>query len=121
MLYIHPGIAIAGHVFVFIFAWFILTNKDRKRIEFIGIAAWTLVLLGLVTGMLWAQVAWGTYWSWDPKETLTLILFLLVCATLGAYFEKKDKLARPLAVVSCVVAIITTSTSVIMQGLHSFG
>jgi ABC-type transport system involved in cytochrome c biogenesis permease subunit len=120
MLYIHPGIAIAGHVFVFIYTWLLLAGKERRKVEFIGAVAWVLVLAGLVTGMIWAQWAWGTYWSWDPKENLTLILFISVCAALGAYFEKREIWAKRLAVVSCAVAIVTMLTSVIMQGLHSF-
>jgi ABC-type transport system involved in cytochrome c biogenesis permease subunit len=35
--------------------------------------------------MLWAQSAWGSYWSWDPKETMPLLLFLSLSASLVAY------------------------------------
>jgi cytochrome c-type biogenesis protein CcsB len=37
---------------------------------------------GIITGAIWAQQAWGTYWSWDPKETWSLISWLLYAALL---------------------------------------
>lgn len=41
-----------------------------------------LLTLGIITGSVWAQQAWGTYWSWDPKETWSLITWLLYAALL---------------------------------------
>ncbi len=38
---------------------------------------WPLFTLGMVTGSIWAESAWGTYWSWDPKETWSLIVWLI--------------------------------------------
>ncbi len=38
---------------------------------------WPLFTLGIVTGSIWANSAWGSYWSWDPKETWSLIVWLL--------------------------------------------
>lgn len=49
---------------------------------------WPLFTLGMVTGSIWAESAWGSYWSWDPKETWSLItwaiyLVLLHLRTMG--------------------------------------
>jgi cytochrome c-type biogenesis protein CcsB len=49
---------------------------------------WPLFTLGMITGSIWAVSAWGTYWSWDPKETWSLItwaiyLVLLHLRTIG--------------------------------------
>lgn len=41
-----------------------------------------LLTTGIITGAIWAQQAWGTYWSWDPKETWSLITWLLYAALL---------------------------------------
>jgi cytochrome c-type biogenesis protein CcsB len=41
-----------------------------------------LLTVGIITGSIWAQQAWGTYWSWDPKETWSLINWLLYAALL---------------------------------------
>jgi cytochrome c biogenesis factor len=71
MLYIHPTLAIVGYVFVFLFATVLLIKRlrDKKFTGVFGLATWVFTFLGLATGMLWAQTAWGSYWSWDPKET----------------------------------------------------
>lgn len=123
-LYIHPPLAFVGYVFIFLFTYLLLTERKklgaRFRIEFFGAAAWMFTFLGLITGMLWAQAAWGSYWTWDPKETMTLILFLAVSASLVAYYEKHPGSAKALAVASCALALVTLSTSWIIEGLHSF-
>jgi cytochrome c-type biogenesis protein CcsB len=43
---------------------------------------WPLFTLGMITGSIWANSAWGTYWSWDPKETWSLITWVMYLALL---------------------------------------
>jgi len=43
---------------------------------------WPLFTLGMITGSIWAESAWGTYWSWQPKETASLIVWLLYLSLL---------------------------------------
>ena len=114
--------SILGYVFIFLFAFSLLRAKnfEKKTVRYFGIAAWLFTFLGLVTGMLWAQIAWSSYWSWDPKETLTLALFLAVTASEVAYFEKKPRLTKWLALSSCAITVITALISFILAGLHSF-
>lgn len=38
---------------------------------------WPLFTLGMITGSLWAESAWGSYWSWDPKETWSMIVWVI--------------------------------------------
>jgi len=38
---------------------------------------WPLFTVGMITGSIWANSAWGTYWSWDPKETWSLITWVI--------------------------------------------
>jgi ABC-type transport system involved in cytochrome c biogenesis permease subunit len=122
LLYVHPPLSIAGYVLIFLFAILLFRyGSGKKRIvQNLGIAAWILTALGLVTGMIWAQLAWGSYWSWDIKETLTLALFIELSVAEVAYFEKKPNLAKWLALLACVLTIITASASFIIAGLHSF-
>jgi ABC-type transport system involved in cytochrome c biogenesis permease subunit len=122
MLYIHPPLSIIGYVFIFQFAFSLLQPKNfnKKIVKMFGIAAWVFTFLGLVTGMLWAQIAWGSYWSWDPKETMTLVLFLAVTVAEVAYFEKRPRLTKWLAFSSCAITIVTALISFILAGLHSF-
>ncbi len=43
---------------------------------------WPLFTLGMLSGSIWANSAWGTYWSWDPKETWSLITWVVYLALL---------------------------------------
>jgi ABC-type transport system involved in cytochrome c biogenesis permease subunit len=121
LLYIHPSLAILGHILVFALAAVLFILPKRERIHrILALTTWLITFFGLLTGMFWAQVAWGSYWSWDPKETLTLILFGSVSASLISYYEKQIKLAKGIALVSAVFSVITWLSSYIIAGLHSF-
>jgi ABC-type transport system involved in cytochrome c biogenesis permease subunit len=122
MLYIHPPLAITGYILIFLFAIFMLKENyfERKITKITGIALWLFTFLGLLTGMVWAQLAWGSYWSWDPKETLTLILFLSASMGQLFYFEKKYTATKWLALLTCGLVILTGLSSFIIAGLHSF-
>ncbi|XHH08477.1 MAG: cytochrome c biogenesis protein CcsA [Candidatus Bathyarchaeia archaeon] len=122
MLYIHPTLAIVGYVFVFLFAAAILIKgfKKKKLTGVFGLAAWLFTFLGLASGMLWAQTAWGSYWSWDPKETSTLLLFLSVSASTIMFFEGKRGVAKWFALAACVLVAATILVSFVTFGLHSF-
>jgi ABC-type transport system involved in cytochrome c biogenesis permease subunit len=122
MLYIHPPLAIVGYIFIFLFAILIIKNRKLKTKASIisGSTAWLFTFLGLLTGMVWAQAAWGSYWSWDPKETMTLILFLTLSSAQVTYFEKHQKATRWLSAICCVLVILTGLSTFIVSGLHSF-
>jgi ABC-type transport system involved in cytochrome c biogenesis permease subunit len=121
MLYIHPPLSIIGYAFIFLFTFFLFQRKaNGQMIQLTGVAAWSFTLAGLVTGMYWAQLAWGSFWSWDPKETLTLALFVALSASMVTLFERHRSLAKWTAVLTCVLVILTASSSFIITGLHSF-
>jgi ABC-type transport system involved in cytochrome c biogenesis permease subunit len=119
--YVHPPLSILGYFFIFLFAMSVFRRERKSRMrDLCGYSAWLLTFLGLLTGMIWAQIAWGNYWSWDPKETMTLLLFLAVSAQLVAYHEQKAKLTKRLAVSSCILIVLTALSSFLFAGLHSF-
>jgi ABC-type transport system involved in cytochrome c biogenesis permease subunit len=121
MIYVHPPLSILGYFFIFLFTILVFRRGRKSRMLYLcGFSAWLLTFLGLLTGMIWAQIAWGNYWSWDPKETMTLLLFLTVSAHLVAFHEQKAKLTRCLAMSSCILAVLTASSSFVFAGLHSF-
>jgi ABC-type transport system involved in cytochrome c biogenesis permease subunit len=122
MILIHPPLSIIGFVFTFLFTVSLFIGKrfGGKMTKLTGLSAWTFSLLGLITGMIWAQIAWGSYWSWDPKETLTLIFFLSVSASQMSFFEKNLKLTKGISILSCILSMVTLSSSYILSGLHSF-
>lgn len=79
--------------------------------------------LGIVTGSVWANYAWGTYWSWDPKETWALVTWLVYIIyfhsrmTPGWHGEK----SAWLAIIGFVVVIFTyLGVNLLMKGLHSY-
>jgi hypothetical protein len=121
MLYIHPPLAIAGYFFIFLSTVTIIKEiKNRKITTILCATAWSLTALGLLTGMIWAQTAWGNYWSWDPKETSTLALFLAFSVALLAYIERKPKITKWSLILSCILVTVTGLSSFITTGLHSF-
>src|SRR5919198_3499428 len=69
----------------------------------IGVVFCTLVL---ITGPLWARPIWGTWWSWDPTLTLTLVLWLVYVAYLmlriGTYDRKRARFAAILGIIGFV-------------------
>jgi len=122
MLYIHPPLAIAGHILIFIFTFFLIikSSNPQNKTKHVGILAWLVTFLGLVTGIIWAQLAWSSFWSWDPKETMTLILFSTFSTSLLFFFENRRNPALYFSVISCALVIITILISFILAGLHSF-
>ncbi len=122
MLYIHPPLAITGYVLTFLFAILVLKINDlESRITKItGRMLWLFTFLGLLTGMLWAQFAWGSYWSWDPKETMTLALFLSASASQLFYVQKKYTTTKLLSLLTCGLVVITGLSSFIFAGFHSY-
>ena len=89
MIYIHPPLAIIGYVLILLSTVFIgrelFLKKQFKATKKILYTSWIINLLGVVTGAIWAQWAWGSYWSWDPKETVSLIMFVVVVIGLLFY------------------------------------
>lgn len=87
------------------------------------IIGFPLLTLGIVTGAAWANYAWGTYWSWDPKETWSLITWFIYAAFLHARFTR-DWRGRKAAVLSILgfTAVLFTYFGVnyLLSGLHSY-
>lgn len=122
MLYIHPPLAIAGHVSIFIFTFFLIikSSNPQNKTKQVGILAWFFTFSGLITGIVWAQITWSSFWSWDPKETMTLILFSTFSSSLLFFIENRRKTALYFSVISCALVIKTILISFILAGLHSF-
>jgi len=79
---------------------------------------------GIITGAVWANSAWGTYWSWDPKETWSLITWFIYAATLHARFTRGwgGRRIAWLAVLGFLSVIFTYyGVNFLLSGLHSYG
>ncbi|MEO5360414.1 MAG: c-type cytochrome biogenesis protein CcsB [Nitrospirota bacterium] len=79
---------------------------------------------GLIFGAIWADQAWGVYWSWDPKETWSLISWLVYAFYLHARFLRGWR-GNKIAVLSSVgfITVIFTylGVNLFLSGLHSYG
>lgn|GEM_PF-753482 len=77
---------------------------------------------GLVAGMVWAEEAWGTWWGWDPKETLALFVWLILVLFLHGRLVKGWK-GRPmawLALAPFLAAVFNLLSNLFIAGLHSY-
>ncbi|QEM67400.1 c-type cytochrome biogenesis protein CcsB [Geobacter sp. FeAm09] len=83
-----------------------------------------LLTLGIITGAAWANYAWGTYWSWDPKETWSLIVWFVYAAFLHARFTRGwvGKRAAWLSIIGFAATIFCyLGVNLFLSGLHSYG
>ena len=100
-----------------------LAQLDEVTYRMIAIG-WPLLTAGIVTGAIWANSAWGTYWSWDPKETWSLITWFVYAIYLHARYVRGWKGAQ-MAVISAVgfLAVIFTylGVNLVLSGLHAYG
>jgi cytochrome c-type biogenesis protein CcsB len=79
---------------------------------------------GIITGAVWANEAWGTYWSWDPKETWSIITWFIYASTLHARFTRGWSGSRIawLAIIGFVSVFFTYfGVNYLLSGLHSYG
>ena len=83
-----------------------------------------LLTIGLISGAVWANEAWGTWWSWDPKETWALISWLIYAAYLHTRLIRGWQGRKPaiIAVSGFVVVIVCyLGVNLMGLGLHSYG
>jgi cytochrome c-type biogenesis protein CcsB len=74
----------------------LLFNLDNWSYRTISLGFPSLTL-GIISGAVWANEAWGSYWSWDPKETWALITWIVFASYIHARLTKKiGKVKRPL-------------------------
>lgn len=80
--------------------------------------------LGIIAGAVWANEAWGNYWSWDPKETWALITWFIFAAYIHLRLtnqENKEKSAVMGSIGFCTIWVCYLGVNFLGQGLHSYG
>jgi len=82
-----------------------------------------MLTLGIITGSVWAHSAWGSYWSWDPKETWSLITWLVYASVIHTRLVKgwTGKKIAILSIVGFVCVLFTYFGVNYLAGLHSYG
>ena len=79
--------------------------------------------LGIITGAVWANSAWGRYWGWDPKETWSLITWFIYATFLHARLMRgwQGRKAATLSIVGFGAVLFTYLGVNLLPGLHSYG
>jgi cytochrome c-type biogenesis protein CcsB len=98
----------------------VLDNLNYQSI----MVGFPLLTIGIITGAAWANYAWGTYWSWDPKETWSLIVWFVYAAFLHARITKGwvGKRAAWLSIIGFAATLFCyLGVNLFLSGLHSYG
>ena len=103
----------------------LLPNADvLEELNYKAIAVgFPMLTLGIVTGAAWADYAWGSYWSWDPKETWSLITWFIYASFLHARIARgwRGKRAAVLSIIGFLSVLFTYfGVNYLLAGLHSY-
>ena len=101
----------------------LLESLDNLSYRVIGLG-FPLLTIGIIAGAVWANEAWGSYWSWDPKETWALITWLVFAAYLHTRITQSWQGKGPAILASLgfiVVWICYLGVNFLGKGLHSYG
>ena len=93
---------------------------DRLSYRMVALS-FPMLTLGVIAGALWAQSAWGSYWSWDPKENWSLVTWLVYAAYLHVRVVqgRRGRWANRLLLLGFACVIITClGVSLLAPGLH---
>jgi cytochrome c-type biogenesis protein CcsB len=87
------------------------------------IIGFPFLTLLIILGALWADIAWGSYWSWDPKETASLVTWLIYAAYMHARIMRgwRGSRASLLLIAGFAAILLTFFGNYIFTGLHAYG
>lgn len=101
----------------------LLQSLDNWSYRIIGLG-FPFLTIGIIAGGVWANEAWGSYWSWDPKETWALITWIIFATYLHSRITKGwegKKTAILGSVGFFVIWICYLGVNFLGKGLHSYG
>jgi len=134
-LVLHVTLSFIGESFFivgFVSALMYLGSREAEKKERLDRLTYTSIGIGypvftagaLIFGAIWAQNAWGNYWSWDPKETWALITWLVYTAFLHARLVRRlrGRVSAILAIAGFAFTVFTFfGVNYLLSGLHSYG
>jgi cytochrome c-type biogenesis protein CcsB len=97
----------------------VLDDLNYQALKF----GFPLLTLGIITGAVWANYAWGRYWDWDPKETWSLITWLLYAALLHQRLTVgwRGRKAAIMAIIGFLAVLFTfLGVNLLLSGLHAY-
>ena len=109
----------------------LIKPKDKARLERLKslstamlYPAVALLAIGIFIGAIWANVSWGNYWSWDPKEVWALITLLIYAAPLHEKLWKifqKPKFFHIYGILAFLSVLITYfGVNLLLGGVHAY-
>lgn len=99
---------------------------SAQRLDELGyravLLAFPVMTLMIILGAVWAQRAWGHYWSWDPKETAALVTWLIYAAYLHARLVRdwRGRKAAGLLILGFAAVVFTYAGNLFLGGLHAY-
>ncbi len=127
MMFISWGATLVYLIIHFTYNGFVDALPEKKILDNLSyktiMVAFPLMTLVIITGAVWANYAWGTYWSWDPKETWSLItwfvyaLYLHARITIGWHGRRTAYIS---IIGFCVVVFTFLGVNIVLSGLHSY-
>ena len=101
----------------------LLQSLDNWSYRIIGLG-FPFLTIGIIAGGVWANEAWGSYWSWDPKETWALITWIVFATYLHSRITKGWE-GKKTAILGglgfFVIWICYLGVNFLGKGLHSYG
>ena len=100
----------------------LLTHIDYWSYRLIGLG-FPLLTIGILSGAVWANEAWGTYWNWDPKETWALVTWIMFAIYLHTRLNNTE-ITKPAMIASLSLGVIWMcylGVNLLGKGLHSYG
>ncbi|MBW1834112.1 MAG: c-type cytochrome biogenesis protein CcsB, partial [Deltaproteobacteria bacterium] len=95
-----------------------LDNLTHQMVTF----GFLFLSIGIITGAVWANSAWGSYWSWDPKETWSLITWFVYATLLHARLMRgwHGKRIAYVSIIGFMAVLFTYFGVNLLPGLHSY-
>jgi cytochrome c-type biogenesis protein CcsB len=95
-----------------------LDNLTHQMVTF----GFLFLSIGIITGAVWANSAWGSYWSWDPKETWSLITWFIYATLLHARLMRgwHGKRIAYISIIGFMAVLFTYFGVNLLPGLHSY-
>ncbi len=120
MYFIKPKDPASPSIFAKLPSWELIDELTYQMVVF----GFLFLTIGIITGSVWANSAWGKYWSWDPKETWSLITWMIYAIFMHLRMMRGWH-GNNLAWVSIIgfIAVLFTYFGVnyLLSGLHSYG
>ena len=101
----------------------LLSSLDNWSYRIIGLG-FPFLTIGIIAGGVWANEAWGSYWSWDPKETWALITWIVFATYLHSRITKGWEGKKTAILGSLgffIIWICYLGVNFLGKGLHSYG